>query len=120
MRILRERAARVAAALAMLLAVASVLILTQTAADAREHRAVGSLAFRVDSLLRDPRADSGHLVQPGRHGGWRAPASAGAVTALLLGAAWRGGCRVLLAAHGRRPRLAVRQAPRAPPASQGA
>jgi hypothetical protein len=102
-------------------AVASVPILTQPAADAREHRAVGSLAFRIhDSLLRDPRADSGYLVQPGRHGGWRAPAAARAVTALLVGAAWRGGRRVLPAAHGRRPRLAVRQASRAPPAPQPA
>jgi hypothetical protein len=123
MRMLRERAARVAATLAVLLAVgwtASVATLAQTATGDREHqRAVGSLAFRIDdAALRGPRPGSGHLVQAGRQGGRQVPIAAGAVTTVLVAMARRAGRRARLATRRRGPRMPAATGSRAPPAFQ--
>jgi hypothetical protein len=120
---LRERVTRVAAPLAVMLAVgwtASVPVLTQTAAGDREQQgAVGSMAFRIDdAALRGPRPGSRHLVQPGRQGGWQVPVAAGAVTALVVLVARGRGRRARLAARRRRPCMPASPGSRAPPGFQ--
>ena len=123
MTVLRERAARVVLASAVLVAIGwtvSVPAPGGTAARNREDRqAVGSLPFRIDdAALQDPLPGFQHLVRRGSQGGWRAAVAAAAVATAILGGARYGRRRARPARSRRRRHLPARRWCRAPPAPQ--